>query len=103
MKAGYVCGAVAAGLLTLGVADVARAADQSVKQKSFRPLGAEAVRQVGGWGMAAAGAKIGFATGALFGIETGPGAIVTGGIGAIIFGAAGYFGADLIADQISPN
>jgi hypothetical protein len=50
-----------------------------------------------------AGAKIGFVGGALFGIETGPGAIVTGALGSIIFGAAGYFGAELIADQISPN
>jgi hypothetical protein len=41
--------------------------------------------------------------GAAFGIETGPGALITGALGAIVFGAIGYFGADLIADQISPN
>jgi LysM repeat protein len=102
-----VVGRVGRVFMVIGVVvtavDVARATQQSIEQKSFRPLGAEAVRQVGGWGMAAAGAKIGFATGALFGIETGPGAIVTGGIGAIVFGAAGYFGADWIADHISPN
>ncbi len=50
-----------------------------------------------------AGGKIGLVAGALVGIETGPGAIVTGAIGAIIFGIAGYWGADWIADHISPN
>ena len=83
--------------------DLARATDQSFAQKSFKPVGAEVVRQVGGWGGAFAGGKIGFGIGALFGIETGLGAIVTGTVGAIIFGAMGYFGADMIADQISPN
>jgi hypothetical protein len=83
--------------------DLTRATQQSVNQNSFRPLGAEVVRQAGGWGLGLAGAKVGFATGALFGIETGPGAIVTGAIGAIVFGAAGYFGADWVADHISPN
>lgn len=85
------------------VADLAMATRRTIEQESFRPLGAEVMRQVGGWGSAFAGAKIGFATGALFGIETGPGAIATGAIGAIVFGAAGYFGADWIADHISPN
>ncbi|HZI10035.1 MAG TPA: LysM peptidoglycan-binding domain-containing protein [Myxococcus sp.] len=83
--------------------DLGRATQQSVNQSSFRPLGAEVVRQAGGWGMGIAGAKVGFAAGALFGIETGPGAILTGAIGAIVFGAAGYFGADWVADHISPN
>ena len=50
-----------------------------------------------------AGAKLGAVVGAAFGIETGPGAIVTGAVGAVVFGALGYFGADLIADEISPN
>jgi hypothetical protein len=104
---GRVLGRVGRVLTVVGVvvtiADVTQATQRSINQNSFRPLGAEAVRQVGGWGMAFAGAKIGFATGALFGIETGPGAIATGALGAIIFGAAGYFGADWIADHISPN
>jgi hypothetical protein len=85
------------------IAEVTQATQCSINQNSFRPLGAEVVRQVGGWGASFAGAKIGFAGGALFGIETGPGAIVTGAIGAIVFGAAGFFGADWIADHISPN
>ncbi|MET0390759.1 MAG: hypothetical protein ABW321_32600 [Polyangiales bacterium] len=83
--------------------DLTRAAQRSREQHSFKPVGAEVLRQVGGWGGALAGAKIGFAGGALFGIETGPGALITGGIGALIFGGLGYFGADLVADQISPN
>ena len=85
------------------VHDVAQAARTSVATKSMKPLGAEAVRQLGGWGGALAGSKIGFSVGALFGIETGPGAIATGALGAIVFGAMGYFGADLAADQIFPN
>lgn len=89
--------------LVITVADVARAAQQSADQKSFRPLAAEAMRQTGGWGGAWAGAKIGFIGGAALGVETGPGLILTGALGAIIFGAAGYFGADWVADQISPN
>lgn len=102
-----VVGKVGRALTVVGVifsaVDVANATNQSIKQGSLKPLGAETIRQVGGWGSALAGAKIGAATGALFGIETGPGALATGAIGAIIFGAAGYFGADWIADQISPN
>jgi murein DD-endopeptidase MepM/ murein hydrolase activator NlpD len=87
----------------LTVKDLAAATDRSIEQKSMKPLAAETIRQVGGWGGAAAGAKIGGVVGAAFGIETGPGAIVTGAIGAIVFGAAGYFGADWVADKISPN
>jgi LysM repeat protein len=85
------------------VADLGIATKKSIDQNSFKPIGAETVRQVGGWGGALAGAKIGAIGGAAVGIETGPGAIVTGAIGAIIFGAAGYFGADWVADHISPN
>jgi hypothetical protein len=85
------------------VADVTTATQLSLAQQSFRPLGAEVVRQVGGWGGAIVGAKVGVVTGALFGIKTGPGAIVTGAVGAIVFGAAGYFGADWVAGFISPN
>jgi hypothetical protein len=89
--------------IVITVKEVAQATQRSVQQKSFKPLGAEIIRQVGGWGGALAGAKIGFLVGAAFGIETGPGALITGALGAIVFGALGYFGADLIADQISPN
>lgn len=83
--------------------DVTRAANQSIEQRSVKPIAAETVRQAGGWGGAIAGSKIGALTGAAFGIETGPGAVITGAIGAVIFGAAGYFGADWIADHISEN
>lgn len=82
------------------VADVASASQRSYTQRSFKPIAAETVRQIGGWGGAIAGGKIGFVVGAALGIETGPGLIVTGAIGAIIFGAAGYFGADWIAGFI---
>jgi hypothetical protein len=85
------------------VIDVTRATSQSIKQRSVKPIAAETLRQVGGWGSAITGAKIGTLTGAAFGIETGPGAVITGAISAVIFGAAGYFGADWIADHISEN
>ncbi len=85
------------------VIDVARATDQSIEQGSVKPVTAETIRQVGGWGGAIAGAKIGGLAGAAFGIETGPGAIITGAVGAVIFGFAGYFGADWVADHISEN
>lgn len=94
-------------LMVLGVVltavELTQAARRSIEEGSARPLSAETIRQVGGWGGAIAGGKIGFAVGALFGIETGPGALISGAVGAVIFGAAGYFGADWIADQISPN
>lgn len=83
--------------------DVGVAVDKSVKNQSSKPVMAEAVRQVGGWGGAWMGAKIGGVAGAAVGIETGPGAILTGAVGAVIFGAAGYFGADWIADYIDEN
>lgn len=83
--------------------ELEQATEKSVKQNSIKPIAAETIRQVGGWGSAVAGAKIGGIAGAAIGIETGPGAIITGAIGAIIFGTAGYFGADWIADQIDEN
>lgn len=89
--------------VVMSVNDLAQASRQSVEQRSFKPIGAESVRQVGGWGAAIAGGKIGLMAGAAVGIETGPGAILTGAIGAVIFGTAGYFGADWLADKISPN
>lgn len=102
-----VVGKVGRVLMIVGVVftavDLGMATKRSVDQKSFKPIGAEAIRQVGGWGMAIAGAKVGGVLGAAVGVETGPGLIVTGAIGALVFGAAGYFGADWVADHISPN
>ncbi|CZF87012.1 hypothetical protein [Grimontia marina] len=83
--------------------DLSVATQESIKTESMKPISAEVVRQVGGWGAAVAGAKVGTVAGAAVGIETGPGAIVTGLIGGIIFGAAGYFGADWVADFIYEN
>ena len=80
--------------------DVAAAAQRSYDRRSFRPLAAESVRQIGGWAGGLAGAKLGFVFGAALGIETGPGLFVTGAIGSIIFGAAGYFGANWVASRI---
>lgn len=87
----------------LTVMDIKNATMKSVKQKSYKPIAAETIRQAGGWGGAWAGAEIGGAGGAALGIETGPGAIVTGLIGGIVFGIAGYFGADWVADYIDEN
>jgi hypothetical protein len=102
-----VFGNVGRGLMVVGIVftavDLGAAADRSVTQRSFKPIGAEAIRQVGGWGSAFVGGKIGFGVGALLGVETGPGAIVTGAVGALVFGAAGYIGADWVVDYISPN
>jgi len=89
--------------VVLTVYDVSKATVKSVEQNSYKPLAAEGIRQVGGWGMALAGAKIGGAAGAAVGIETGPGAILTGAAGALIFGTAGYFGADWVADFVDKN
>ncbi|OEE64818.1 hypothetical protein A1OO_21755 [Enterovibrio norvegicus FF-33] len=83
--------------------DLTVATQESIKTGSMKPISAETIRQVGGWGSAVAGMKIGAVAGAAVGIETGPGAIVTGLVGGIIFGAAGYFGADWVADFIYEN
>lgn len=83
--------------------DVLRASKRSWDQQSFKPIGAESVRQVGGWAAGLAGAKLGGVAGAAMGIETGPGAILTAAAGAVIVGAGGYFGADWAADMIDPN
>ncbi|AZG12319.1 glycine zipper family protein [Cupriavidus pauculus] len=80
--------------------DLGNATEKSFETKSIRPISKEVVQQVGGWGGAIAGMKIGAAYGALAGIETGPGAIITGLIGGIIFGSIGYFGGGVVADQI---
>src|SRR5262249_4923159 len=84
--------------VVLTVYDLGNATVKSVKQDSFKPIAAEGIRQVGGWGGALLGVKIGGGLGAAVGIETGPGAILTGAVGALIFGTAGYFGAGRVAD-----
>lgn len=83
--------------------DLEQATEKSFKAKSAKPISAEVIRQAGGWGGAVAGFKVGGVAGAALGIETGPGAIVTGLVGGIVFGAAGYFGADWVADHIDKN
>lgn len=99
-----IVGRVGRVLTVVGVvftaADVANAAQKSYDKRSYKPLAAEAVRQVGGWSGAYAGGILGAEIGAAFGIETGPGAIITGAIGAIIFGAIGYWRGDVIAGWI---
>lgn len=85
------------------VYDLGNATVKSVKQESIKPIAAESIRQIGGWGMAWAGMKLGCAGGAAVGIETGPGAILTCAAGGLIFGTAGYFGFDWIADFIDEN
>lgn len=89
--------------VVLTAVDLTKATAKSFHQSSFKPIGAESIRQVGGWGAGWAGAKIGALAGAAVGIETGPGAIVSGAIGAIVFGAGGYFGFDWVADKIDAN
>lgn len=83
--------------------DMKHAADKSRVTRSMRPIQAETIRQVGGWGMALAGAKAGGALGVFFGIETGPGALAFGAVGSAIGGTAGYFGADWVADLVDEN
>ena len=106
-RAARIAGRVGRVFMVVGIVltavDMGFAVDRSVREQSFRPIAAETIRQVGGWGGAIAGAKLGAMAGAALGIETGPGAIVAGAVGAIIFGAAGYFGADWLADHISEN
>lgn len=91
----------------LGIAftayDLTTASQESIRIGNAKPISAELIRQAGGWGAAWAGFKVGGVAGAALGIETGPGAIVTGLIGGIVVGAAGYFGADWVADHIYEN
>jgi LysM repeat protein len=82
------------------VKDLTQATQDSVHQKSFKPISKEVMRQVGGWGGTIVGAKLGAMAGAALGVELGPGAVVTGAIGAIVFGAIGYFGMDFAAQAI---
>lgn len=80
--------------------DLNKAYARSVKIHSMRPLEAESVRQVGGWGGGFIG---GFWLGAACGIETGPGAIVTGLVGGIIGGVVGNYGGEWAARRIDPG
>ena len=91
-----------AGILVDGYA-LYNSAAQSVEQETPRPVVAQVVRTVGGWGGAWAGAKLGCAGGALAGAETGPGLVLTCIAGGIVGGFAGYAGADWIADMISED
>lgn len=81
--------------------DLEQATETSIKQNSFKPLMAETTRQIGGWGGALTGARIGAGIGFAFGLESGPCAILTTLGGAIIFGILGYNGADYIGDEIA--
>lgn len=89
--------------IALTAYDLEQATEKSVATESVKPISAEVIRQAGGWGGFVAGAKIGTVAGAAVGIETGPGAFLTGLVGGIIFGAAGYYGADWVADYIDEN
>ncbi|SJN59078.1 hypothetical protein VR7878_03212 [Vibrio ruber DSM 16370] len=89
--------------IVLTAYDLTVATKESIKTESMAPIGAEVIRQSGGWGAGGLGLKAGVVAGAALGIETGPGVFITGAIGGIIFGAAGYFGADWVADFIYEN
>ena len=89
--------------IVLTAYDLEQASEKSFRAKSVKPISAEVIRQAGGWGAAVAGFKVGGIASAALGIETGPGAVLTGLAGGIIFGAAGYFGADWVADHIDKN
>ena len=80
--------------------DLTLATQRSVKEQTIKPIAAETVRQLGGWGAAWAGIQIGASAGALVGIETGPGAVLTSTAGGLFFGISGYLGANWIADYI---
>lgn len=84
--------------IVVSVYDLAKAGQQSLETHSSAPIAREGIRQVGGWGGALLGLKIGGTVGAAVGTETGPGAILTGAVGAMIFGTAGYLGADWVAN-----
>lgn len=89
--------------IALTAYDLEQATEKSLATESVKPISAEVIRQAGGWGGFVAGAKIGTVAGAAVGIETGPGAFLTGLVGGIIFGAAGYYGADWVADYFDEN
>lgn len=93
--------------LIVGVAvdafQLGAAGAQSIERGTPAPVIAQAVRTVGSWGGAWAGAKLGCAGAGLAGIETGPGAALFCIAGGAVGGFAGYFGADWIADMISED
>jgi hypothetical protein len=89
--------------IALTVYDMGTATKESIDQKSIKPLGAESIRQIGGWAGGVAGAKLGGMIGLWLGIEVGPAALITGAIGGLAGGVLGYIGSDWVADKISPN
>lgn len=89
---------VAADAVALG-----QSIDTSIERGTPRPALAQAVRTVGSWGGAWAGAKLLCAGGALATVETGPGAVLGCIAGGVVGGFAGYIGADWIADMIEPD
>jgi hypothetical protein len=93
--------------LIIGVAvdayQLGSAGAESIERGTPRPVVAQAVRTVGGWGGAWAGAKLGCMGAGLAGIETGPGAALFCIAGGAVGGFAGYYGADWIADMIEED
>lgn len=73
---------------------------ESIDQGTPRPVIAQAVRTIGGWAGAWAGAKLLCVGGGTATIETGPGAVLGCIAGGVVGGFAGYFAADWIADMI---
>jgi hypothetical protein len=94
-------------LLVVGVAvdayQLGSSVAESIERGTPRPAIAQAVRTIGGWGGAWAGAKIACVGGAAATVETGPGAVLGCIAGGVIGGFAGYFAADWIADLISED
>jgi len=82
--------------IVMTVNDIASAAEESIKQKSMRPVTTQVAKEIGGWGGAIAGSRVGFAIGASLGVETGPGALIVGAAGSVIGGAIGYIGVENI-------
>ena len=95
------------GLQIFGIAattyDVTKAGQKSYRTSSSKPLLAEGIRQVGGWGGAWAGFKTGAWMGGLAGLETGPGALLSALGGGIFMGGVGYYAADKVADKVDKN
>lgn len=58
--------------------DLSVASKESIKTESMAPIGAEVIRQAGGWGAGVAGLKAGTALGVAVGIETGPAPLLRG-------------------------
>jgi hypothetical protein len=94
---GYVLGAFSFAFTAY---DINVAAGQSIEIKSVKPLAAESIRQVGGWGGAYIGAELGAAVGVWYG---GVGAPIGALIGGIVGGWIGYGSADGVADSIHAN